>query len=225
MMELKAAVLGRRSIRAFRPDPVPMAMLQDLVDEVRWAPSAANTQPWEFTILGGDLLQKLRARLRETAAADPVGKPEMGWPSNLPERFKKRRAEVGGRTLAALGIAPDDAAKKDEWFRFGIGFFDAPNVILIQMERCFTELAVLDIGAVAFGLQLLAHDKGLGTCPQAAPLRYPWVFQEVLEIPPHLRVMLALPIGYPVADAAVNRFARPRVPAGEILHWVTAGGW
>ena len=218
-MQMQDAFLSRRSIRAFRPDPVPPAVLQELVDTVRWAPSAANTQPWEFTIVGGDVLQKLRSRLREAVAVDPLGKPEMKWPASLPERFKGRRADVGARTLEALGVAADDAAKKDEWLRFGIGFFDAPHVIVLKMERCFSDLAVMDLGGVAFGLELLAHDMGLGTCPQAAPLRYPWIFHEVLAIPEHMRVMLTLPIGYPVVEAPVNRFPRPRVPIGEILQW------
>jgi len=218
-MQLEDAVLSRRSIRAFRPDPVPPAVLRELVDLARWTPSAANTQPWEFTIVGGEPLQKLRSRLREAAAADPVGKPEMGWPPNLPERFKERRLELGNTVLQALGIAADDKAKKDEWFLAGIGFFDAPQVIVLTIERCFTELAVMDVGAVALALELLAHGKGLGTCPQAAPLRYPWIFHEALGIPESKRVMLTMPIGYPVLDAPVNRFPRTRVSTGEILSW------
>jgi nitroreductase len=218
-MQIEEAILGRRSIRAFRPDPVPPAVLRELIEQARWTPSAANTQPWQFTIVGGKTLQTLRTRLREAAKADPVGKPEMGWPPNLPERFKARRLEVGNAVTDALGIAADDKAGKDEWFLFGIGFFNAPQVIVLTMERCFTELGVLDLGAVALALMLLAHAKGLGTCPQAAPLRYPWVFHEVLAIPETKRVMLAIPLGYPVTDAAVNRFARTRVPADELTTW------
>jgi nitroreductase len=218
-MQLEDAVMGRRSIRAFRPDPVPPAVLREIVDLARWAPSAANTQPWEFTIVGGGPLQVLRSRLRAAAAADPVGKPEMTWPANLPERFKTRRLEVGNATMQALGIAPDDTAKKGEWSLAGIGFFDAPQVIVLTMERCFTDLATMDVGAVAFAIQLLAHGRGLGTCPQAAPLRYPWIFHEVLGLPESKRVMLALPIGHPVQDSPVNRFPRTRVAVGESLTW------
>ena len=216
-MQIEEAILGRRSIRAYRPDPVPLAVLRELIDQARWTPSAANTQPWEFTIVAGETLQTLRSRLRTTAAADPVGKPEMGWPPNLPERFKARRLEVANTMNRALGIGAEDKAKKDQWFLFGIGFFDAPQVIILTMERCFTELAVIDMGAVALTLMLLAHGKGLGTCPQAAPLRYPWIFHEVLGIPERKRVMLALPIGYPVPDAPVNRFARTRTGTDEFL--------
>lgn len=219
-MQLEEAILTRRSIRAFRPDPVPAATLRELIDQARWTPSAANTQPWEFTIVAGGPLQTLRSRLRQAAAADPVGKPEMGWPPNLPERFKARRLEIGNTTLQALGIAADDKARKDEWFLFGIGFFDAPQVIILTMERCFTDLAVMDMGEVTLALMLLAHGKGLGTCPQAAPLRYPWIFHEVLGIPESKRVMLAIPIGYPAAEAPVNRFARPRAATDELLTWL-----
>jgi nitroreductase len=123
-----------------------------------------------------------------------------------------------------LGIAANDKAKKDEWSLFGIGFFDAPQVIILTMERCFTELAVMDMGEVTLALMLLAHGKGLGTCPQAAPLRYPWIFQEVLGIPESKRVMLAIPIGYPAAEAPVNRFARPRAATDELLTWLGMTG-
>jgi nitroreductase len=217
-MQLEEAILGRRSIRGYRPDPVPPAVLRELIDQARWTPSAANTQPWEFTIVGGETLQRLRSRLREAATVDPVGKPEMGWPPNLPERFKARRLEFGHALNRALGIGAEDKARKDDWFLFGIGFFDAPQVILLTMERCFTELAVLDTGAVALALMLLAHGKGLGTCPQAAPLRYPWIFHEVLGIAEDKRVMLAVPIGYPVPEAPVNRFARMRAATDELLN-------
>jgi nitroreductase len=218
-MQLEEAVLGRRSIRAFRPEPVPPAVLRELIDRARWAPSAANTQPWEFMVVGRGPLQELRTRLRGAAAADPVGKPEMAWPAKLPERFKQRRLEVGDAVLRALGIAADDKTGKEQWFLAGIGFFDAPQVILLIMERSFTELAVMDVGAIALALELLAHGRGLGTCPQAAPLRYPWVFHEVLGIPESKRVMLALPVGYPAPDAPVNGFVRTRVPMDEILSW------
>ena len=167
-MQLEEAILTRRSIRAFRPDPVPATLLREVIDQARWTASAANTQPWEFTIVAGDPLQALRSRLRQAAAADPIGKPEMGWPANLPERFKARRLEIGNATLTAMGISADDKAKKDEWFLFGIGFFDAPQVIILSMERCFTELAAMDMGEVTLALMLLAHGKGLGTCAQAA---------------------------------------------------------
>lgn len=42
---------SRRSVRAYRPDPVPEETLRELVEAARWAPTAVNTQPWEFIVI------------------------------------------------------------------------------------------------------------------------------------------------------------------------------
>ena len=92
-------------------------------------------------------------------------------------------------------------------------------MIVISLDRSFTAWGIYDLGAAAFSLMLLAHVRGLGTCPQAAPTRYPSVFRQVLGIPEGKLVVLALPIGYPDADAPVNRFARPRASLEELVTW------
>jgi nitroreductase len=46
-MDLMDAIKGRRSIRRYKPDPVPEEVLQKVMEAVRWAPSWANTQCWE----------------------------------------------------------------------------------------------------------------------------------------------------------------------------------
>ncbi|MFB3820350.1 MAG: nitroreductase family protein, partial [Candidatus Methylomirabilales bacterium] len=125
-MELEKAILSRRSIRAFRPEPVPAPVLRALIEAARWTPSASNTQPWEFTVVGGATLQALRSRLRAAAAVDPVGTPETSWPKAMPERLKARRLTLANTMFRALGAGENDKARRDEWFLFGIGFFDAP---------------------------------------------------------------------------------------------------
>jgi nitroreductase len=42
----------RRSIRRFKQDPVPDDYIQKIIEAARWAPSGANTQPWEFIVVG-----------------------------------------------------------------------------------------------------------------------------------------------------------------------------
>jgi nitroreductase len=41
----------RRSIRRYRPDPVPEKALLEVIEAARWAPSAVNSQPWHFLIV------------------------------------------------------------------------------------------------------------------------------------------------------------------------------
>ena len=43
-MDVKEAVLARRSIRAFSPEPVPQEILKDIMEKALWAPSWGNTQ-------------------------------------------------------------------------------------------------------------------------------------------------------------------------------------
>ncbi len=50
-MKIEEAMVGRRSIRRYRPDPVPDAVVQELLDLVRHAPSSLNGQPWEFVVV------------------------------------------------------------------------------------------------------------------------------------------------------------------------------
>jgi nitroreductase len=46
--KLLQLIQSRRSVRDFKPDPIPRGMLEKLLEAMRWAPSAANVQPWFF---------------------------------------------------------------------------------------------------------------------------------------------------------------------------------
>ncbi|PKM45558.1 MAG: nitroreductase family protein [Firmicutes bacterium HGW-Firmicutes-8] len=48
------AILGRRSVRSFKTDPVPRATMGRIIDAARWAPSAGNVQPWQFFVVYND---------------------------------------------------------------------------------------------------------------------------------------------------------------------------
>jgi len=44
-------VKKRRSIRRFKPDPIPNEYVGKIIEAARWAPSGFNTQPWEFIVI------------------------------------------------------------------------------------------------------------------------------------------------------------------------------
>ena len=58
-MELLQAIKERRTIRRFKPEPVPKELLEQLIKNAMWAPSAMNTQPWKFIVLTGQARQGL----------------------------------------------------------------------------------------------------------------------------------------------------------------------
>jgi nitroreductase len=62
-MELSEAIKNRRSIRAFKPQDIPDATVEKLIDAARHAPSAGNTQPWEFVIVRKKETKKKLARV------------------------------------------------------------------------------------------------------------------------------------------------------------------
>jgi nitroreductase len=55
---LLALLKERRSIRRYRPDPVPDEMVEQLLEAGRWAPSASNRQPWEFIVIHDETIRR-----------------------------------------------------------------------------------------------------------------------------------------------------------------------
>ncbi|MEM1565991.1 MAG: nitroreductase family protein [Candidatus Bathyarchaeia archaeon] len=63
-MDVFEAIMGRRSIRAYREMEVSQEIVEKLIDAARWAPSAGNIQPWEFIVVRNS---ETKRRLAEAA--------------------------------------------------------------------------------------------------------------------------------------------------------------
>jgi nitroreductase len=70
-MDIVEAIRTRRSIRGFKPDPVPKKVIGEILEIASRAPSAMNTQPWEFTVLTGDVLEDVRRGSVEMLNSEP----------------------------------------------------------------------------------------------------------------------------------------------------------
>lgn len=70
-MELEEAIRTRRTHKAFRPEAVDRATLEELLELARWAPNHHLSNPWRFRVLGPGAL----ARLKE--AAGPESAPKL----------------------------------------------------------------------------------------------------------------------------------------------------
>ena len=94
-MELESAVRERRSIRKYRPDPIPKKLIEEILDIARWSPSWGNTQPWQIHVITGEPLEAFRkANVASMAAAEPL-RNEIPMPEKWPEELKMRYMEVG----------------------------------------------------------------------------------------------------------------------------------
>lgn len=60
-MDVFEAILGRRSIRRYKPNPVPEKLIEKILNAARWAPSGSNIQPWKFIVVSDkNLLEVIR---------------------------------------------------------------------------------------------------------------------------------------------------------------------
>jgi nitroreductase len=72
-MEIDEAIRSRRTFKAFRPEPVERAILEELLDLARWAPNHHLTNPWRFRVLGPESLARLKRAAAELAVAETPG--------------------------------------------------------------------------------------------------------------------------------------------------------
>jgi len=67
-VELDEAIRGRRTHKAYGPEPVERELLDELFDLARWAPNHHLTNPWRFRVLGPESLARLKAAAGPEAA-------------------------------------------------------------------------------------------------------------------------------------------------------------
>lgn len=103
-MEVTEAILGRRSVRRFRGEPLKEGQLEKLLETARWAPSAGNMQPWRFIVVSND-------GMKRRLAADSYGQtfvaeaPVVVCVLALPEVSAKRYGDRGRRLYSLQDTA------------------------------------------------------------------------------------------------------------------------
>ncbi|MDP6510575.1 MAG: nitroreductase [Dehalococcoidia bacterium] len=216
-MDLIEAVKARRSIRAFKTDPVPRDVLQELIDATRWCPSWENVQPWELAVVGGDKMEELRRELDAVADTEPA--PEI-LVQHFNDPYLTRRRNLGYRIVFdTLKIEREDKERRKWWRLQNQSMFGAPGAIFISIDRSLNEWSIFDAGMIAQTLMLAAQHYGLGTIPQAAPIMYPGAIRKVTGIPDSKLLIVGLSLGYPDWSNPVNSFERDREPVEGFTSW------
>lgn len=59
-MEILDAIRTRRTVKSYRPEPVPRDVLERVLEAARWAPNHRQTEPWRFRVLGGEAQSRLK---------------------------------------------------------------------------------------------------------------------------------------------------------------------
>ena len=221
-METRACVQKRRTIRKFLPTPVPEETIEEIISEALWAPSWGNTQPWDFMVVTGTVMEKFKAENRKALLSGEKSTPDIQMPEKWPDVLKSRYKDVGRTLFSSLSIARDDADARLNYYGEMFHLFDAPAMLLVLLDkRLLLEYAMLDVGLFLQTFMLLACDRGLGTAALAASVHFPQVARNVLPIPETKLLAIGAAIGWPDKSASANNFERKRARMEELVTWIS----
>ncbi|MDB5457180.1 MAG: nitroreductase, partial [Caulobacter sp.] len=181
-MDVAQAVERRMSVRAFKSDPIPGAVVREILERAARAPSGGNLQPWRVHALAGAPLAAFKALIAPRLAA-PDGPEYAVYPPNLWEPYRTRRFQVGEDLYAALGIPREDKLRRLTQFARNGGFFDAPVALFFSIDRGMGPPQWSDLGMYMQTVMLLAVERGLDTCAQEFWSQYAKTVSDFLDLP------------------------------------------
>ena len=217
-MDVVEAIKTRKSIRGYKADPVPREILEDILRIATRAPSSMNTQPWEITVIAGEVLEKVKQGNVEKFNAGEPG--ELGWEGEIfKDKCRERQVALAIQLFKSMGIGREEREKRTDWERLGYGYFDAPAVIVISVDKEHLPRTQFDIGALSQNIALAALEYGLGTCMHDQGVSFPDVLEEFAGIPETQRPIICLSIGYPDGVFPADTVVSEREPIENITTW------
>ena len=212
-MHVDEALKQRRSVRAFRRDPVPRQLVEEVLRVATRAPSNTNIQPWEIHVVAGELRDRLeREVLAHRDTNPPDDSAEFPRTSKRKEPYVSRMRKLGKDMYGLLGIPKgDQAANWRQWGR-NYSFFDAPVGILFTIDKDLDEMSYVDLGLFAMAVMLAAKARGLDTCALGAWNSYWTVSRRVLGIPEDRYIVFGMAMGWADPEHPVNTLAVDREP-------------
>ncbi len=208
-----AAARTRRSIRAYKTDPVPIAILREIVALARHAPSGSNIQPWRVHVLTGATLKRVGTAMQRAFLDDEPGhqRDYDYYTDPIVEPYLSRRRQCGWGLYGTLGIGRGDREKSKAYRAMNYNFFGAPAGLVFTIDRKLEKGSWLDYGMFLQTIMLAARARGLHTCAEAAIASYPDIVRRELAITRDWIVICGMAMGYAACDAVVNTFQPPRI--------------
>lgn len=210
-MEYEKVVKGRRSIRGYKQDPVPKALIREVLEMAMRAPSSLNTQPWNFYVVTGNVLDEIRKGNVERNLAGVPDSREFRAGPGYEGAHRERQIEIAVQLFGAMGIERHDKEKRQDWVLRGFRQFDAPVSIVVTYDRSIhgSDIGPFDCGAVTNALVNAAWSKGLGCVINSQGIMQSPVVREHAGIPDDQVIMICVAMGWPddsfPANAVVSR--------------------
>jgi F420 biosynthesis protein FbiB-like protein len=193
----------RRSIRVFRSDPIPEALLMEVIDLATWAPSAHNQQPWRFVIISTKsakecLVEAMGVSFRQDMLVEGL------TPVEIEARLERSRRRILEAPISILLCLDTGDIIRDDKDIQGVD----------QRRRAIeAQMGVQSVALAGGNLLLAAHIIGLGGVWLCAPLFAPQAVQLALDIPKNWEPQGLLLLGYPAEEPEPH----PRKPLESIV--------
>ena len=208
-MDVAEAVEKRISVRAFKPDPVPGALVRQILEAAHRAPSGGNLQPWRVYALAGEPL----ARFKALAQSGGMQEPEYDvYPPDLWDPFRTRRFQCGEDLYASIGIPREDRAGRLRQLAKNTDFFGAPVGLFFCLDRKLGPPQWADVGMYMQTVMLLAVENGLDTCAQEFWARFPQTVASFVGLPEDHMVFSGMALGYRDDTSPINSWRTRRDP-------------
>ncbi len=215
-MLLDDVLHARKSVRAFKPDPVPRVLVEELLSLASRAPSGTNVQPWKVHVVGGCVRRELEEAVLAHRETDPHDKgAEFPRTGKRKEPYVTRMRKLGKDMYTLIGIPKgDQAANWNQWGR-NYKFFDAPVGLIFTIDKDLDCMSYVDVGIFLQTFMLAAKSRGLDTCAQGAWNNYWTVTRRVLDVPDDQFIICGISLGYADDSHPVNTLVSEREPVSS----------
>lgn len=225
-MQFDDVIFGRRSTRGYKPDPVPQEIIEDILKLAMRAPSSMNTQPYNFYVITGEPLEKIRAGNTERMLAGVPQSREFRTGGAFAGVHRERQIGVAKQLFGAMGIERDDKEGRQDWVMRGFRQFDAPVCVIITYDKVLdgSDDTPFDCGAVATALVNAAWSRGLGTVINSQGIMQSPVVREHAGIAEDQVIMKSIALGWPDDSFPANAVVSQRKSVEEAATFVGFDG-
>jgi nitroreductase len=225
-MKFDDVILGRRSIRGYKPDPVPQELIREILALAIRAPSSMNTQPWNFYVITGAPLDAIRQGNTERNLAGVPHSREFRIGQPFAGVHRERQIGVAKQLFTAMEIARDDKERRQDWVMRGFRQFDAPVCVIVTYDRelAASDDTAFDCGAVATALVNAAWSRGLGAVINSQGIMQSPVVRQLAGIADDQVIMKSIALGWPDESFPANAVVSERKSVDDATTFVGFGG-
>lgn len=213
-MNVDEAIKSRISIRAFKPDLVPQAIVREILDVARYAPSGGNLQPWKVIAVAGAERDAVVALAQANLPGAEDDRPV--YPADLWEPYRSRRYKVGEDMYALLGIGRDNKPARLMHLAQNFQFFGAPVALFFVIDKGMGHGQWAHLGMFMQSVALAALERGVDSCMQEAWARMRAPLARHFALPDSEMIYCGMALGYADRTKPVNTLRSDRASVDEI---------